>query len=358
MGTVAVPPATMVGLPLSATSVKSDPFPLSATLCVVAESSIVSVPVRLPAAVGTNATCTPQVAPGASDAPQLEATLKSPVATMDSIATARLPLLVSVTAWAALAMPTPCGPKVSAAGALLIDSVPVSPCNATVERRPPAAVTVSAAVFAPEAVGAYVTATVHEAPGASVEEQPVVKGKLAVDNMVRPERAPFALGFMMATVCAALVVLTSWGPKLSVEALSCSAGALTTFWTAIAASDEDTGGGAPSRSCRALPPVSSAEPARLPLMSMAPVMLPPLLGVTLTLSVQLAPAVSVPPQLSVSVKSPLATMSTESMVWPVPLVSVASCGGLACPFGGALNDSVGGLSTSPFGLPKPWSVTT
>ena len=85
------------------------PVPVRATVCglPVALSVTVIAPVRAPAAVGVKITEMLQVAAAATDAPQVLVWLKSPLAAMLVIESVAVPVLVSVTTWAALEVPTP-----------------------------------------------------------------------------------------------------------------------------------------------------------------------------------------------------------------------------------------------------------
>ena len=71
----------------------------------MALSMIVSVPARLPAAVGVNLTETEQFAPAATDVPQMLVCAKSPDVAIELRVSAAWPLLVSVTVCAALVVP-------------------------------------------------------------------------------------------------------------------------------------------------------------------------------------------------------------------------------------------------------------
>ena len=63
-----------------------------------------TAPVRAPAAVGVKVTEIVQVPAAATDAPQVLVWLKSPLAAMLAIVSAAVPVLVSVTTWAVLAL--------------------------------------------------------------------------------------------------------------------------------------------------------------------------------------------------------------------------------------------------------------
>jgi hypothetical protein len=87
------------------------PVPMSATLCgePTTKSLKTSVAVRVPTVVGTNVTATAQLAPAASEAPQVVEILKSlasePASQMLEMLNALPPLFVSVTVCAAPAKP-------------------------------------------------------------------------------------------------------------------------------------------------------------------------------------------------------------------------------------------------------------
>ena len=69
-------------------------------------SVIVTVPVRVPAAVGLKVTLMVQLPPAATEPPQVLVWAKSPVAPMLVIVKAVLPVLVRVEVRAALVVPT------------------------------------------------------------------------------------------------------------------------------------------------------------------------------------------------------------------------------------------------------------
>src|SRR5207248_8885403 len=78
-----------------------EPVPLRVTVCglLAAESVMVRVPLRVPAAVGVNVTLIVQLPPPARKLPQLLFCEKSPLAAMLLIATALAVVLLKVTAW-------------------------------------------------------------------------------------------------------------------------------------------------------------------------------------------------------------------------------------------------------------------
>ena len=94
------------------------PVPVSDTFCglLEAESVSVSVPVRVPPAVGVKVTLTVQLAPAARLLPQLLVCEKSPLVVMELNVTAPAVSLVAVTVWAALLAPTFCEANVRLVG--------------------------------------------------------------------------------------------------------------------------------------------------------------------------------------------------------------------------------------------------
>ena len=114
-------PATTLAEEGVVETAKSAPPPPRATSCglVGALSVIVSWPVRLPAAVGVNVTSITQLAPAAKLLPQVLSCAKSPLTLMPAIRRTAVPVLLRVTACAALAIPTGWLEKVKLAGVKL-----------------------------------------------------------------------------------------------------------------------------------------------------------------------------------------------------------------------------------------------
>ncbi len=84
------------------------PVPVRLTVCGLPEalSVMLKVPVRVPDAVGVNVTLMVQLAPAATEPPQVSVSAKSPLAAiLPVIVRAALPLLDSVTVCAALVVP-------------------------------------------------------------------------------------------------------------------------------------------------------------------------------------------------------------------------------------------------------------
>lgn len=92
---------------LGAHEVVEVPEPLSETVCGLLASESVSVraPVRVPVAVGVKVTETEQLAPAASEVPQLLVCAKSPPATMELKLTAVAPPLLTLTDFGAAVVP-------------------------------------------------------------------------------------------------------------------------------------------------------------------------------------------------------------------------------------------------------------
>jgi hypothetical protein len=105
--------------------VLASPVPLRVTVWGLPEalSVIVNVPVRVPAAVGVNATLIRQLLLAASEVVQFfdgraKSVLLDPVTAMLLMARAVVPAFVSVTVCTALVVPTGCAANVSVVGAM------------------------------------------------------------------------------------------------------------------------------------------------------------------------------------------------------------------------------------------------
>jgi hypothetical protein len=142
-------------------AVKVNPMPVPVRDSVWGEFAALSVtvtaPVRTPATVGVNTSCTVHAAPAASVAPQVfppAGILKSPVAAMPPNASATPPLLVSVTVCAAEFAPTTVAAKLNPPTG--VSEIPGGarpvPLNATLCDRY-GSVTVSVPVSAPTLFG-------------------------------------------------------------------------------------------------------------------------------------------------------------------------------------------------------------
>jgi len=99
-------------------SEKSTPVPVRASVCgeLAALSLNVTVPVRTPATVGVNTTCTVQTPAGANVLPQVlppASKLKSPLAAIPATVSGTPPLFVRVTVCDGATKPTPTAPKLN-----------------------------------------------------------------------------------------------------------------------------------------------------------------------------------------------------------------------------------------------------
>jgi hypothetical protein len=127
------------------------------------------------AAVGVKVTLTVQEPPAAIEVPQVLVCANGAPAVTEEIVAAALPVLVTVTFWAAAVEPTASLPNATEVGAAAsvalppLELVPV-PDRLTALVTPPA-LTVSVPVREPVAVGLNVTLTVQEPPAAIDEPQ-------------------------------------------------------------------------------------------------------------------------------------------------------------------------------------------
>ncbi len=235
----------------------------------------VSEPLRMPVAVGMNVTLMVHEAFTANDDPQLLTWLKSPEALIWAIVKLPSPVLVSVTAWVALVVPTIWPANVSDDGdklatgmvpvpeRLMLGAVPVKfPCAVMVPLREPSAVGVNVAV------------TIQVALGAKDAGQLLVWAKSPVTvNPVR-FRTVFPL-FKKNTDLAVLVDPSAWLPKESVAGLNRPRVAVP-----LPVNDTDAG-----------------EPGKLPWMVNVALRIPVPWGAKVTLKVHVAPAAIVNGQL-------------------------------------------------------------
>lgn len=177
-----------------------------------------NVPLREPATDGVKATFASQLAPAASEAPQLFVWAKSPLAKMPLSVSAEVPTLISPKACALLGLPTATLPKfrvevekANAGPVPLPERLTV--CGLfdallTTLNDPPAAA---------EVAGVKVTLMVQEEPAASEPGHRFATPKplelLAMLEIATDERPRF----FTVTVWAELVVPTAWLPKPRLE---------------------------------------------------------------------------------------------------------------------------------------------
>jgi hypothetical protein len=224
---VLVLPEVMVSEVVVAACVATEPVPVNDTVCgdAVALSFTVSVPVRVPLAVGLKVTEILQLDPAVTLPPQVFVSPKSPATAMDITLRVECPELFSVTVCAALVVPIACEAKLKLAGAsaAVAGVIPV-PVNETACGDPAAlSVTDSVPVREPLAVGLKVTEIPQFAPAASVAPQLVVAAKSPEAAIDETASADDPL-FVSVTVCAALVVPVVCEAKLRLVGDSVTAG--------------------------------------------------------------------------------------------------------------------------------------
>jgi hypothetical protein len=190
---------------------------------------MVIVPLRVPAAVGTNFTVMVHWSPALSEVPQLLVSVKSPPATMLVRLSVEVPVFFSVTVFDELVVLTCCRAKVRLAGDRLTVVVPevvpvpvrVTTCGL------PAALSVIVIVpgWLPVAVGVNVTLIVQFPPAATEAPQVLVceYAALAAMLVMLNEAVPVLVS---VTGCAVLDVFTTWLPKLKVVGDKLTAGAV------------------------------------------------------------------------------------------------------------------------------------
>src|SRR5579859_1557501 len=176
-------------------------LPNKATSCGVPEALVVMLrlPLRGPAAVGVKVTLTVQFAAAAMLVPQVLVWAKSPVAAMAVTVTALAPVLVSVTVWTALVVPTATGPK----NKIRVDCCKPSPTPYSGKVKVPSGAPDAmdrVPVCPPAEIGENVTLMVQLAPAARLVPQVLVSAKGAL--VVMP--------VMLTAVAAVLVIVVVW----------------------------------------------------------------------------------------------------------------------------------------------------
>jgi hypothetical protein len=196
------------------------PVPVRETVSGLLVALLVTVrdPVRVPDAVAPYLTETVQFAPAARLDPQVLVCENGPVVATEEIAAAAVPVLVTVTVWAALVEPTVVLPNVSDVGEA--DSVadeaaaPVPVSETDVGLLVALLLTVKDPVWDPDAVGVNVTETVQFAPAARLDPQVLVcaNGPVAETDEIVAAAVP---ELVTVTVWAALVEPTVVLPNVS-----------------------------------------------------------------------------------------------------------------------------------------------
>jgi len=141
----------------------------------LALSVIVTAPVRVPAAVGLKVTLRVQLALAARLAPQVLVWEKSPLAVMLVMLSVALPVLLRMTLWALLLVPTACAGKVKEVGERLTTGAVPVPVRLRVWVAGLAlSLMVTAPVRVPAAVGLKVTLRAQLALAARLAPQVLV----------------------------------------------------------------------------------------------------------------------------------------------------------------------------------------
>jgi hypothetical protein len=288
------------------------PVPVRVTLCALpALSAIVSVPARLPVAVGVNATLRLQLAPAATEAPQLLDWAKSPLAAMLVMFSVALPTFTSARICAALVVPTSWLPKMRLEAERRTAGPAPLPIRLTFCGLPPAlSARLSVPRTTPNAAGVKVTLILQLAAGMREAGQLFVcakpPGPVLMEEMLND--APPTLA--KVTVSAGLVTPRAWLLKLKVDGdrLTCGVFAVTprlTTW---------------------------GLPAALSMMLSVAAVAPLIVPVKTTLIVHFAPAASELPQLLLGAKLLALVLMLEIAKGSPPMfASVTACRALATP---------------------------
>jgi hypothetical protein len=181
------------------------------------------VAARAPVTLGVNVILMAHAAPGANDPPQVLVSEKSPLFVPPTVTpvmfSTAVPLLVSVTAWAAVGVPTNWVPKATDVLPRLTLGIPPVPLS-TMMCGVPMVLSVMwiVAVRLPSALGVNVTLIVHIPPAATEVPQVLVSEK-------SPGFAPIKAMLPMVTgivpvlesviVCTTLLVFSFWLAKVS-----------------------------------------------------------------------------------------------------------------------------------------------
>ena len=177
-------------------------------------SVIVSVPERLPSCVGVNVTLIVQLPLAATELPQSLVCAKSPVVMILVMVNGASPVLLNVTVWTALVLPTSWFPKSRlVADWLTIGRIPVpvrlSICGLLVA----SSKTVTVATRLPRVVGRKMRLILQLAPAARALPQVLFSPKSLLFGPPTPISLMFTgtfPGLVKVTSCAELLVPTSW----------------------------------------------------------------------------------------------------------------------------------------------------
>jgi hypothetical protein len=284
---------------------------LAGTVARLAET--VNVPVLAPVPIGVKLTVMLQLAPAARLPMQGLLCVKSPLVApggqvlMAEIVTALAVPFVRVTVCGALPVPTTWLPKVSDVGDRVKPGIPVPLSDRLAGTVATLAETVNVPVLAPVPIGVKLTVMLQLAPAAMLPMQGLlcVKSPLVAPGgqvLMAEIVTALAVPFVRVTVCGALLVPTTWLPKVSDD------GDRVRLPTPVPLSDTLAGTVA-----------TLADTVSVPVLAPVPI------GVKLTVMLHEAPAASVPMHGLLCVKSPLVApggqvlMALMVTAAPVPL---------------------------------------
>lgn len=272
----------------------AEPVPVKAENCVPTASTTESVATIAAAEVGVKTTVTVQLAPAASDVPQVLVEIEKelafvPLRLMEVIASAAVPALVNVKTCVTSMVPTVTVPNAAVAGVrVACGAVGVTPVQLSADATwaiGEGKFAASVAERAPLAVGVQVTLMVQFAPMASVEGHALVcANELAfVPNREMLLKLSAAVPvFESVSVCAVLVVPTVVDGNISVDGASVGCGTPVTVPATVAVW---------------LPAVALSATVRVAAKVPTEVFTSP------SVILQVAPAASVVPQLLLCVKA-------------------------------------------------------
>lgn len=314
------------------------PVPARLTVCGLfrAVSVNVSVPFSVPFTAGVNVTETAQLAPAARLAPHVLLEIaKLALTPMLEKLRAAPPLLVSVTVLAELVWPTLTCPKFKDVGETVATVLPV-PVRLTVWGLFEAvSVNVTVPLIVPPAVGENVTPTVQLAPAPIPPPHVLLAmAKPAVVTMLEKLRAAPA-PLVSVTVWGELVLPTATAPKFKPLG--------------------ETVAGTPPLPVRL---VTCGLTAALSVAVKLPSTEPPVVGVNVTPTVQLAPPARLAPQLLLAIAKPalavMLVMLTDALP---PFVRVAVWAALVAPTATVpKSNSLGDQLTGPDPVPERLTV--
>ena len=217
-------------------------MPERAKTCVPALSLMATAPLRVPVAVAEKVTAIVQV-PLAATGVEIEqvvlgSSAKSPLGVSAPMFRLLVPLFVRMTDCTTLVVPTTWLPNLKLEGlSETPGAVPVPLRAMTAE--PLLALIVIVPVRVPATVGVKVTPTVQVAAGArelEVEQVVVLESSAKSPEAAKPPKLSAAVPELVrVTICAALVVFTTWLPKVRLEDVTETPGAVPVPLSAMTA---------------------------------------------------------------------------------------------------------------------------